>query len=108
MNIRLWLASAAGAASLAAVLAFTPTSASAQQPTASAPMVAMHGPNRGQGGTGTGTCSGTNFVDTNGDGVCDNAGTGTGVNFVDANGDGVCDNVGTGTGRGQGSGRGRS
>ena len=106
MNIRLWLASAAGAASLAAVLAFTPTSASAQQPTASAPTVAMRGPNRGQGGTGT--CSGTNFVDANGDGVCDNAGTGTGVNFVDANGDGVCDNVGTGTGRGQTSGRGRS
>jgi hypothetical protein len=41
-----------------------------------------------------------NFVDADGDGVCDNnatcTGTGKGrrVNFVDADGDGVCDNIG--------------
>lgn len=45
-----------------------------------------------------------NFVDANGDGVCDNYGTGRGQYFVDANGDGVCDNYGTGCGRGQGRG----
>lgn len=47
----------------------------------------------------------TNFVDANGDGVCDNAGTnasqGKRVNFVDADGDGVCDNAGTGLGKGK-------
>lgn len=43
---------------------------------------------------------GSRFVDTNGDGVCDNFATksltGKGVNFVDTNGDGICDNNTTG------------
>ena len=47
----------------------------------------------------------TNFVDLNGDGVCDNAGSKVGLgaklNFVDADGDGVCDNAGSGLGLGQ-------
>jgi hypothetical protein len=40
-------------------------------------------------------CQGTDigFVDADGDGVCDNC-RGTGVDFVDADGDGVCDNMG--------------
>lgn len=39
--------------------------------------------------------SNVNYVDTNGDGVCDNYGTmGNGANYVDADGDGVCDNYG--------------
>jgi hypothetical protein len=45
-----------------------------------------------------------NYVDADGDGVCDNRGTGNcgngngqnGQNYVDADGDGVCDNRGTG------------
>ena len=36
---------------------------------------------------------GRNYVDVNGDGVCDNRGTY--CRYVDANGDGVCDNYGT-------------
>ncbi len=72
---------------------------------------------------------GRNFVDTDGDGVCDNAGsmciyadadgdgicdmcgtnyrnclTGDGTAFVDADGDGICDNYGTGQGSGYGRG----
>lgn len=46
----------------------------------------------------------TNFVDADGDGVCDNIGTQSksqGVNFVDADGDGVCDNEGTCTSNGE-------
>lgn len=53
----------------------------------------------------------TNFVDLNGDGICDNIGTTTptqlntrlanSANFVDADGDGVCDNQGTGLGNGK-------
>ncbi len=40
--------------------------------------------------------NGANYVDANSDGVCDNYGTmGNGVNYVDANGDGICDNYGT-------------
>lgn len=35
------------------------------------------------------------------------AGPGTGRNFVDVDGDGVCDNCGSGTGRGFRGGRGR-
>ena len=49
-----------------------------------------------------GTGRGQYFVDADGDGVCDNYGTGRGQYFVDADGDGVCDNYGTGCGRGQG------
>ena len=44
---------------------------------------------------------GRNYVDANGDGVCDNRGTY--CRYVDANGDGVCDNYQNG-GRGQGQG----
>ena len=33
-----------------------------------------------------------NFVDADGDGVCDRWTEGRGQNFVDADGDGVCDN----------------
>jgi hypothetical protein len=111
MNMRYWLTGAAGAATLAATLAFAPLT-SAQQatpPTASAVMNGTGHGRGGQGGTGgTGTCTGTNFVDADGDGVCDNAGTGAGAGtgFVDADGDGVCDNMGTGTGTGTGQGRG--
>ncbi len=57
---------------------------------------------------------GTNFVDADGDGVCDNepaeAGTRRGnrglerPNFVDADGDGICDNEGAGLGNGSGNG----
>ena len=54
---------------------------------------------------------GRNFVDANGDGVCDNVGTGVcayvdadgdgfcdtcGIGFVDADGDGICDYIGSG------------
>lgn len=53
---------------------------------------------------GHGNGHGRNFVDANGDGVCDNYGTGCGQYFVDADGDGVCDNYGTGCGHGQGHG----
>ena len=43
--------------------------------------------------------NGGSFVDANGDGICDDYGTGScgGWRYVDANGDGVCDNVGTGS-----------
>ena len=34
----------------------------------------------------------TNFVDANGDGICDNCKQGLCDNFVDANKDGICDN----------------
>lgn len=47
-----------------------------------------------------GTGCGRNYVDADGDGVCDNYGTGCGRNYVDADGDGVWDNYGTGCGRG--------
>lgn len=45
-----------------------------------------------------GSCAG--YVDANGDGICDNRGAC--VNFVDANNDGVCDTCGQGYGIGQG------
>ncbi|MHB9028005.1 MAG: hypothetical protein ACYC9O_04510 [Candidatus Latescibacterota bacterium] len=52
---------------------------------------------------------GPNFVDEDGDGVCDNMGKGLnrgkGKGFIDADGDGVCDNS-TGAGKGKGKGRG--
>ena len=41
---------------------------------------------------------GRNYVDANGDGVCDNHGAN--CLYVDADGDGVCDNYGTGLGGG--------
>ncbi|MBL8025715.1 MAG: hypothetical protein JNL74_04855 [Fibrobacteres bacterium] len=72
-------------------------------------------------GAGTTANHGTNFVDKDGDGLCDNvgtrqgsgkgtgcqSGTGCGANFVDANKDGVCDNAGTKKGSGQGMKRGQ-
>ncbi len=40
-----------------------------------------------------------NFVDQNGDGICDNCPNGNQKGtFVDQNGDGICDNAGTGQG----------
>ena len=50
------------------------------------------------------TAPGWNFVDENGDGVCDYAGTGR--NFVDEDGDGVCDYYGSGMRMGGRAGRG--
>ncbi len=47
-------------------------------------------------GDGTGTpygCTGTHFVDADGDGICDYSGTNQ--YYVDADGDGICDNYGT-------------
>lgn len=67
-------------------------------------------------------CSGWNFVDADGDGVCDNWGSGNqrlrtpgcglgqGQGFIDADNDGVCDNwngQGAGVQRGQGRGLGQ-
>lgn len=49
---------------------------------------------------GGGCGRGRNYVDADGNGVCDNYGTGCGRNYVDADGDGVCDNYGTGCHRG--------
>ena len=54
-------------------------------------------------GRGSGTClsSGQNFIDEDGDGLCDNwAGGGSGrcgngPCFIDQDGDGLCDNCGT-------------
>lgn len=45
---------------------------------------------------------GINYIDANGDGVCDYCGNtgcgGHGRYYIDADGDGVCDNYGTGAG----------
>ena len=42
---------------------------------------------------------GRNFVDADGDGICDNCGVyACSQNFVDADGDGICDNCGSGGG----------
>lgn len=50
-----------------------------------------------RGGMGCqGAYCGTNYVDANGDGICDNRGTGWGRNYLDADGDGVCDYLGRG------------
>lgn len=61
-----------------------------------APAFAWGGHGTATGGAQHRLRSGTaaQYVDTDGDGVCDNRG----VNFVDADGDGVCDNRGTGAG----------
>ena len=74
---------------------------------------------------GYGNGRGRNFVDANGDGVCDNYasgacagqgnGCGQGAGYVDADGNGTCDNYeagtcpgnGAGHGHGQGAGAGR-
>ena len=56
--------------------------------------------NNGRGYNGRG-----NYVDADGDGVCDNYGTnGCGRNYVDSDGDGVCDNYATRGGYGCGAG----
>ena len=46
------------------------------------------------GGTGAFAAGGRNYVDANGDGICDNRGNY--CRFVDTDGDGVCDYHGTG------------
>lgn len=62
-----------------------------------------HGGHGGHGGHNQGGCQGRNYVDADGDGVCDNrgslvcnAGSGcacqNGSGYTDANGDGICDN----------------
>lgn len=46
-----------------------------------------------------------NFIDTDGDGVCDNYGdrpSKGSKNFVDEDGDGICDNFASGQGKGNG------
>ena len=61
----------------------------------------------------TPSTQGPNFVDKDGDGICDNYTANHGKNgqrkgkgFVDANGDGICDNAGSGKGMGAGKGSG--
>ena len=63
------------------------------------------GGHHGAGSASTGCAGrGWNYVDADGDGVCDHLGTGCagtgctgqGWNYVDADGDGVCDHLGTG------------
>lgn len=65
--------------------------------------------NVGTAGTNNGAVR-PNYIDADGDGICDNAngttGKGQRLNFVDANGDGVCDNAGTGTCTGTKQGKG--
>jgi len=52
-----------------------------------------------------------NYVDADGDGICDNRtrlggqGRGNGLNFVDENNDGICDNFASGGRRCRGCGR---
>ena len=62
-----------------------------------------------------GNGNGKNYVDSDGDGVCDNRnvslsrnGNGSGKNYVDSDGDGVCDNrYGNSRGNGMGGCRNR-
>lgn len=54
------------------------------------------------GAFAAGPGGGRYFLDTNGDGICDNAGSRCA--YVDADGDGVCDNYGSGWGCGYGRG----
>ena len=49
----------------------------------------------GAANAGTGVCQSQNWVDEDGNGICDNAGTCQNERRVDADGDGVCDNAGT-------------
>ena len=58
----------------------------------------------------TGAGRGGNFLDADGNGICDNyenAVCGAGGNYVDADGNGICDNYEAGTARGAGYGCGR-
>lgn len=63
-------------------------------------------PGEGDPVVSPGLYQGPNFIDENGDGVCDLMGSGAfgngqaGANFIDENGDGVCDLAGTGEGYG--------
>lgn len=43
-----------------------------------------------------------NYVDVDGDGICSSRGSGNGAGFVDADGDGICDNRGSGAGNSAG------
>lgn len=64
-----------------------------------------YGNGQAQAGIAATTNIGNNYVDANGDGICDNHGTNCG-NYVDTNGDGVCDNYGTNGSFGHHGGRG--
>jgi len=87
MKARGWMLMAGLMVALVALVAF-------------APAALARGNGNGPGdGTGAGQCAG-NYVDADGDGVCDNAGQGQGVGYVDADDDGVCDNAGQGAGQG--------
>lgn len=63
-----------------------------------------------QGPVDSGNGPGQNFVDQDGDGLCDLCGQepGQGPGFVDADGDGVCDNYGTGQQQQRGAGQGQN
>ncbi len=55
--------------------------------------------------------AGCQFLDEDGDGICDNynqgiCGIGNGTGYVDEDGDGICDNYSSGMGGGRGRGRG--
>lgn len=80
--------------------------------TAGGVMAAGNGFGQSQGArAGAPTKQCVQWVDNNGDGLCDNRGSGLnggngqGGNFVDNDGDGICDNRGSGLGCGQGQGR---
>ncbi|MFR3273048.1 MAG: hypothetical protein ACLTQI_04055 [Slackia sp.] len=65
-------------------------------------------PSRGFAAFGEcGRALGANFVDENGDGVCDHAGAGNAncPGYVDEDGNGACDNAGSCAGNGQGAGQ---
>ena len=49
----------------------------------------------GAANAGTGVCQSQNWVDEDGNGICDNAGTCQNESRVDEDGDGICDNAGT-------------
>ncbi len=53
----------------------------------------MSGMNDGSGG---GYGEGVNFIDENGDGICDSLSRGDGTSYIDEDGDGICDNSGGG------------
>lgn len=79
--------------------------ASAQQVTSNPPAVsATTAPNQTAS-----TTPGPNYIDTNGNGICDHwearaaQGTPGGPNYIDRDGDGVCDNLRQGMRRGGGT-----
>ncbi len=91
-----------GMIALVAMLIFVTTNADAQG-------------RNGKGNNNNGNHGQVNFIDTDGDGICDNfvdsdgdgkcdhcAGLGSGTGFIDEDGDGKCDNAGTGK-RGNGT-----